>query len=238
MAVIKVHLKPHHVEKLMAGNMIQLPHSHLVSARDGVHHRHELVVSSDLHRRYHNAVKSRRGLRLSPDHIDGGSLKDVWNWIKNKAQKVGKFYVEKVKPVAGPLVRKGLGALLDAGESALALAQPELIPGIAAFKNYAQQPLIDKLGSLTHAYGIHMSDKQARRLMKGHIVQLSGSALGAGISVGMHHHNYKKISRAHRAGKGVRLQLDPYEISLQGEGLKEFLQGARKAVGHAHAFYK
>jgi hypothetical protein len=155
--------------------------------------------------------------------------------VKDKAKKAGKFYKEKLKPIIGPYVKKGLDTLLTAGETALAVAQPELAPAIGAFHKYAHDPLVDVVGKTTGAYGLHLTERQMKRLMRGHRIQLKSEQLAGngGMIVAMHAHNAKRLAVAKRLGKGTRLELDHHERDAQGEGLREFLKKARKVYNES-----
>ena len=93
---------------------------------------------------------------LHPEEVDGEGLKEIWSAIKAGAKKIGKFYKEH-KSTFAPIVKGGIERLLDAGEAALSVAQPELIPAIAGFHKYVREPAVSKLGKVTGAYGLGIS---------------------------------------------------------------------------------
>jgi len=78
---------------------------------------------------------------------------------------------------------------------------------------------------------IHLQP-QHKKMLKGHPVQLSkecvGGAVGDSVEVMLSKAMLKKIQAARRLKKGVRLQMSPQEI--EGSGLKEFFQGAKKVA--------
>jgi transcriptional regulator NrdR family protein len=74
---------------------------------------------------------------------------------------------------------------------------------------------------------ILMSETKLRKLSTGKTVQFSPEELGAVYRLGLSPANMKKIEKAHKAGKGVRLTIAD-ENELYGSGLKSMaLQGAK-----------
>ena len=70
--------------------------------------------------------------------------------------------------------------------------------------------------------GVHLSKNQLDKLRRGHRIQISGGALDGPHRLLVKSHNLKRIERARKANKGVRIQLDEEEID--GSGLKEILK--------------
>lgn len=88
---------------------------------------------------------------------------------------------------------------------------------------------------------IQLSPAQARKLIKGHSVQLSKSAVKGGqYTLDVHPIIYKRIMRARKSNKGVRLMLSESEV--QGSGimdvLRNILQGGKKVFGVAKKLYE
>lgn len=78
---------------------------------------------------------------------------------------------------------------------------------------------------------VTISKNQADKIRRGHPIQLSRSALSGGnIPLVLHPENHKKVMKAKRLRKGVRLQLSPSEIDASGEGLKELLEKGKKFI--------
>lgn len=76
-----------------------------------------------------------------------------------------------------------------------------------------------------HKVQMHLTHRQAHRLMKGHAIQLKHEHIGRGRHhLMLHHENAKKLQRAHRAGRGARVQLSHQEMEASGEGLREFFK--------------
>lgn len=82
-----------------------------------------------------------------------------------------------------------------------------------------------------HVLELTLSPAQAKKLIKGNVVQLSKKALQGGANwIALHPASYKKAMKARKAGKGIRLKLDPSEINASGEGLWDLLKkGGKKA---------
>jgi len=79
-------------------------------------------------------------------------------------------------------------------------------------------------------HGLHLTDAQMRKLLRGHTIQISKETLGMGagknvIHLGKKHSN--KMMRAYNARKGLRLKLEPEELEVSGAG---FFGKAGKAL--------
>lgn len=88
---------------------------------------------------------------------------------------------------------------------------------------------------------IRLSPAQVRKLVKGHSVQLSKSAVKGGeYTLDVHPVIYNRIMKARKQNKGLRLMLSEEEIA--GSGLKEWLQGlyegGKKAYDVAKKIYE
>ena len=79
---------------------------------------------------------------------------------------------------------------------------------------------------------LDLSQSHINRLRKGRTIQLKHSHIGKGHKVHLHHHKVLHIRRAHRLGKGFRLDMDDGE--LEASGFKHFMkkvwQGYKKHV--------
>lgn len=87
---------------------------------------------------------------------------------------------------------------------------------------------------------LRLDKKQITKLMKGKLCQLKSANLREpNCSLALHSENAKKIKRARRADKGVRLTLSPAEIeaSVGGEGIKDILQTIKKGAKKVKGFY-
>lgn len=78
---------------------------------------------------------------------------------------------------------------------------------------------------------LSLTPEQAKKLMKGKLVQLSKKSLqGSGNWIALHPHTYKKVMKAKMSGKGIRITLMPDEMEASGEGLKDLLNRAGRWV--------
>lgn len=69
-----------------------------------------------------------------------------------------------------------------------------------------------------------------RKVMAGKTIQLSAAQLQSSSHyLHLHPETVRKINRAKKANKGVRITVSPQELDMSGEGIKEILQGMRKA---------
>lgn len=88
---------------------------------------------------------------------------------------------------------------------------------------------------------ISLTPKQLKKLAIGHAVQLSSNSIKGGEhKIDVHPLTYKKIMRARKSGKGIRLMLSQDEI--QGSGLldvlKNMFEGGKKVFGVAKKVYE
>ena len=75
---------------------------------------------------------------------------------------------------------------------------------------------------------VSLTNKNIDNLMRGKGVQLSAAQLkGKQHALALHPMNAKKVERARKSNKGVRLQMSPSEID--GSGLKEIWAGIKNA---------
>lgn len=83
---------------------------------------------------------------------------------------------------------------------------------------------------------VHLKPAQARKIAKGGVVQLSASQVMGTCSKShpasllLHPEMHRKISKAMRARKGVRIQLSPTELEQNGEGLRDIWKGIKKGA--------
>jgi hypothetical protein len=76
---------------------------------------------------------------------------------------------------------------------------------------------------------VDLTDYQFRRLRNGHQIQLKHHQIdGSGLELKLHHENHKKLQKAHRLKKGVRLQLSKEEI--EAAGLMDFIKKAGRWI--------
>ncbi len=76
---------------------------------------------------------------------------------------------------------------------------------------------------------VHLSKHQVRKAATGHPIQISAENLHkATHTLHVHPENHKKIHKAKRARKGVRIHLTEHE--LHGSGLLDWLKGAWNTV--------
>lgn len=109
-----------------------------------------------------NAKKHQKNIKIQLTKIEGGGIKDRLK----KAWKIA-------KPVAGPLIRKGLKAAIMAAPAAM--GQPQLMPVAAALAG----PVVDEIGKKV-GFGIKKR-KVVRRTVKpvkmGEPIDVSGGSL-------------------------------------------------------------
>ena len=81
-----------------------------------------------------------------------------------------------------------------------------------------------------HVVNLHIPATQVRQLVAGKHITLKHSQLMAGHPVVLHRTKVSKIMRAHQAGKGVRIDMNPKEMELQhsevGGGFLDSLRDA------------
>jgi len=98
------------------------------------------------------AMKAGKGctVHLSPHEIEqsGDGFKE---WVREAARKVGKFYNENLKPIVAPLLKQGVGKLVDIGAQTVG----KRIPGVGAFLEGNKEAISEKIGKMTGAYGLH-----------------------------------------------------------------------------------
>ncbi len=82
-------------------------------------------------------------------------------------------------------------------------------------------------------FAVSLTKSQYMKLKRGQTVQLSAQQISPNAQQShhliLHHETAKKVKKAIAQKKGVRLSLSPEELEASGEGLKEFLQGLKKA---------
>lgn len=75
---------------------------------------------------------------------------------------------------------------------------------------------------------VHLSENQFDKLRRGHSVQISAKNLKGGrMPLFVSPELAKKINKAKRNNKGVRIQLSKSELTKSAEGLKDFLKKAK-----------
>ena len=149
----KVSLTPTQAKRLLKGQATLLKHEQMEGGDVEIH------MSAKKHRRLMRNMSKKKGykLSLSPEELDGGGLKD---WMQKAGtfikDKIVKPYQSVVKPVVGPMIRKSLAKALPAaaGAAATMLGQPELAAPAAALASKIAAPLVNKIGDVTHAYGL------------------------------------------------------------------------------------
>jgi hypothetical protein len=73
-----------------------------------------------------------------------------------------------------------------------------------------------------------LNKNQARKLIGGKVSTLNQTTLsGKKHYLNVHPQTARKIKNALKKGKGVRVCITPDELNASGEGIKEFLQGAK-----------
>ena len=210
------------VSALMAGKPVKLLPRHIMG------NKHKLALSARL-------AKSMQGgsLHMTNAELEASGLKEIWQSIKSGAKKAKNFYDKNLKSVLGPILKKGVQSAIIGSEALLASSFPAYAPQIAMASAKYNSSIVDKLGELSHAYGLkevmlHLTGPQARKLHNGKMVQLNASALSGGnVCVSMMPNNHKKVMSAKRLNKGVRLQLSDIAREHSGEGLKEVYQKAK-----------
>ena len=89
-----------------------------------------------------------------------------------------------------------------------------------------------------HVVEVSLTPTQARKLVKGKTVQLTKRSLQGGsnwiaVSPALH----KRVMKAKRGGKGIRIQLTPDEIEASGEGLWDLIKKGAKKVKSGYDKY-
>jgi len=79
---------------------------------------------------------------------------------------------------------------------------------------------------------VTLSEKQLKKLAKGKVVQLAHKHLNGSQALKVGHETYKKLIKAKKSGKGVRIMLEPDE--LEGSGIfKAFKKSAKRLAKQA-----
>lgn len=146
MQEIQLDLSRTQVNKLKKGGAVQLKASQMGCGMP-------LMVSAAISKRVARSMKSGKGMRLSltDEELQGSG---IFEDIKEGFRKASKFYQKNLKPVVGPLIKKGLQAGLKAGVAAASAAQPELAPGLVALEKAYGDKLVNVVGKQTGAYGL------------------------------------------------------------------------------------
>jgi hypothetical protein len=95
---------------------------------------------------------------------------------------------------------------------------------------------------MSYQVKVSLSQPQLRKLINGHAVQIAAAHLNGGnIPLMLEEANYKKVLKAQRSGKGVRIAMSPSEIEASGikdwlkkawNKIKPIFRGALKQVVH------
>jgi hypothetical protein len=159
---IKLKLSKNQVARLRNGHNVQVNPSAL-NASD-----HFVYSSKKNALRIAKARKAGRGCRLSltkdeyDQTMEGEGFKDLVKKTFKGAKKVGKFYKENVKEFAGPLVKQAVTVGKDALLASIAVSNPELIPVLKKVDDAFGDEIIDKLGTVTGAYGVKQMAKTSK----------------------------------------------------------------------------
>jgi len=83
---------------------------------------------------------------------------------------------------------------------------------------------------------LNLSEAQIRKALKGQPVQVSNAQMGSGMNFNFHPSNLKKLAKAHRLGKGVRLSLTGGELGdMEGgnifKSINKTVNKGAKSVG-------
>lgn len=161
MESIQLDLKPHHIRKLRKGENITIKPGMVGSGMD-------VKMASHKIRKIHSAMKKGKGVRccMTGEECEATGGKLSWKAFKRGLKKGWEGYKKYVKPIAGPLIRKGLKMAVEKGAQALTTIAPEAAPAIAALTP-AVQSGVEKLGDVTGAYGIHKKRKTTTTKGKG-----------------------------------------------------------------------
>lgn len=93
-----------------------------------------------------------------------------------------------------------------------------------------------------HHHAVTLSLPQFHKLRKGFSIQLSHHQLDPSKQhkhrITVHHETHKKIARAIRHRKGVRLSLSPTEFEMSGEGIGDWFRKIRDGLSTAGSWVK
>lgn len=143
MSSISLDLSSHQLKKLGNGNKI-------IIKPEMVGKGIKLKLPTEHIKAINNAKKSGKAYKIQLTTTEGGDLKKTLKTIWRGYQKY-------VKPVVAPAIRKGLTQAVKVGLPALAVAtgNPELAPGAAWVANEIGDKVVNQIGDVTGAYGLH-----------------------------------------------------------------------------------
>lgn len=142
---ITLHFEPHHAKKLLSGKGVcQLSHTHL-AGRKGV--PIEVDVPRHVATRLRKASQMGKASRVRMDEMGGEGIKE---WFQNLGRKIKDGY-EKIKPAVAPLVKQGVGRLVDMGAD---VAKPFLPSQVNQLIQDNKGKAVDFIGQQTGAYGL------------------------------------------------------------------------------------
>ena len=155
---LKIDLKPGHLRRLADGNTITIKPDMIGT---GIPLRVHPMTAKKI-KRAHRAGKACR-LCMSQAEIEASGGKITWKGFKRGLKQGWDFYKKSIKPIVGPLIRKGLKAAVEKGVPAaaayvgapeLALAAPEL------------SKAVEQIGDVSGAYGVKEDLRKAGRAIK------------------------------------------------------------------------
>jgi len=145
MEEVEIDLSPAQIRKLKKGQTIQLKPAMIGKGM-------KVPMKAHKAKRIHSAARRSKGVRLSmdEDEIEAGRI--TWGDLKRGLKKAWRGYKKYVKPVAAPIIKKGLQIGVEKGSQALAAytGQPE----IAILGKIAAEKGVPALGRVTGAYGM------------------------------------------------------------------------------------
>lgn len=145
--IVRLHFDPHHAKKLLSGSGVCQLHSDYLSGKRGT--ALEVEVPKAVATKLKKAVRMKKAARVRMDELGGEGIKE---WFQNLGRKIKAGY-EKVKPALAPLVKEGVGKLVDMGASAAAPFLPQQVNQLIQ-ENKGKA--VDQLGQITGAYGVQL----------------------------------------------------------------------------------
>lgn len=145
--IVRLHFDPNHAKKLLSGSGVCQLHSDYLTGKRGT--ALEVEVPKAVATKLRKAVRSKKSARVRMDDLGGEGIRE---WFQNLGRQIKKGY-EKIKPSVAPLVKEGVGKLVDMGSSAVAPFLPQQVNQLIQDN---KGKAVDQLGQLTGAYGVQL----------------------------------------------------------------------------------
>jgi hypothetical protein len=158
MEEVRINCMPGHCRRLADGDTITIKPDMIGS---GI----PIMVHPMTAKKIRRAKRLGKGVRikLSPQEVEMSGGKISWKQFKRGLKTGWDFYKKHIKPIVGPLIRKGLKTAVEKGLPALgtAIGAPEI-----ALATPELSKAVDKIGDATGGFGVKEDIKKVGTVLK------------------------------------------------------------------------